>query len=93
MAFTYVHVLIAYGVAVGFIALVLMTAPNLSVGTSRLRRIVKFTCMTVMIAGFAVGGVTLVWGFVAHSNGLVYFSLVPLVIAILTSNFMSRNAM
>jgi hypothetical protein len=93
MAFTYVHVFIALGAAVGFIALVLMTAPNLSVGTSRLRRIVKITCTTIMIAGFVVGGVTLVWGFVAHNSGLIYFSLVPLAIAILTSNFMSRNAM
>jgi hypothetical protein len=92
LAFGYTYVFVAFGAALATIAVVLATAPSLRAGTTRLRRIARAVCSAVISAGYATGAVTLVWGFVAHDAGMIYFALAAFVVAILTSNFLSRSA-
>lgn len=92
MTFTDVYVLGAFGAAMATVVLVVATAPSLNAATTRLRRIARVTCTAVMLAGYAIGATTLVWGVVAHDAGIIYFGVAAFVVAILTSNFLSRSA-
>ena len=92
MEFSQAHVLLAFAAALVTIALVVATAGSLPAAANRLRLILKITGRGVVIAGFALGAGMLAWGFAAHDQGLVLFSLLPIMAAILTSNFMRRNA-
>ena len=93
MTFSYIHVIGAYLLAIAIIAVVLLTAPNLAVGTARLRLGVRVLCRTIAIAGYALFLVMLVWGVTTRSETLMYTCLIPLTIALLTSKFMQRYGM
>ena len=92
MDFSFLHVLIGLGTAIAVIALVLFTAGDLATGIRRLRLLVRGLClMVVIVCGF--GGIAMLfWGFRTRDEELIYLSLLPIAAALLTSNFMSRNA-
>ncbi|GLS40585.1 hypothetical protein GCM10010869_61820 [Mesorhizobium tianshanense] len=91
MTFSYIHVIGALAAAIAIIMAVLLTAPNLTVGTNRLRLGVKVLCRTVAGAGYVLFLVMLVWGVTTRSETLMYTSMIPLAVALLTSKFMQRN--
>ena len=91
MTLTYLHVIGAAVSVTAIVLVVLLTAPNLAVGAARLRAIQRVLCVTIVSTGLITGSIMLVWGIVARSENLMYFSMMPLVVALLTSNFMRRN--
>ncbi len=93
MTFSYIHVIGAFVAAIAIIMAVLLTAPNLTVGTDRLRMGVRALCITIVSAGFILCAVMLVWGVTTRSETLMYTSMIPLTIALITSKFMQRNGM
>ncbi|CAN7753785.1 hypothetical protein [Mesorhizobium sp. LjNodule214] len=93
MTFSYIHVIGGLVLAIAIIMSVLFTAPNLTAGTQRLRLGVKVLCHTIVGAGFVLCAVMLVWGVITRSETLMYTSMLPLAIALLTSKFMQRNGM
>jgi hypothetical protein len=74
MTLTYAHLIGANLVALAIVVAVLLTAPNLAVGTGRLRAMVRIMCVTIASAGYVLSLTMLVWGVTTHSEGLMYFS-------------------
>jgi hypothetical protein len=93
MTFSYIHVAGGLVLAIAIIMAILFTAPTLSAGTQRLRLGVKVLCRTIVGGGFILCAVMLVWGVTTRSETLMYTSMIPLTIALLTSKFMQRNGM
>ena len=93
MTFSYIHVIGAFAASIAIIMIALLTAPNLTVGTNRLRRGVKVLCRTVASGGYVLFLVMLVWGVATRSETLMYTSMIPLAAALLTSKFMQRNGL
>ena len=89
------HVIIALivsaMVALGIVVLAIWTAPSFEVGVNRIRLVLKVAGTTVSILAAMAGIGMLVWGLVSRSEGLMYFSMMPLVLAMLTSNYMRRS--
>ena len=91
MTFSYIYVVGAFAAAIAIIMAVLLTAPNLTVGTNRLRLGVTVLCRTIAGAGYVLFLVMLIWGVTTRSETLMYTSMIPLAVALLTSKFMQRN--
>lgn len=93
MTFSYVHLAGSLALATAIIISVLFTAPNMTAGLQRLRLGVNVLCRTIVGGGFILCAVMLVWGVTVRSETLMYTSMIPLVIALLTSKFMQRSGM
>jgi hypothetical protein len=95
MAISDTHIVITFIasgiVALGIVIVAMMTAPSFAVGIGRIRLMLKIGGRTVIVLGVITGVGMLGWGVVSRSEGLMYFSMLPLVAAILTSNFMRRS--
>ena len=87
---TYLHFIGALMAAWVIIAAVLLTAPNITVGTNRLRVMFKALTVTIVIAGLVIGVIMLVWGVTTRSEGLMYFSMVPIAIAFMVMGRRNR---
>ncbi|PZV36313.1 hypothetical protein B5V02_24365 [Mesorhizobium kowhaii] len=83
----------AFAAAIAIIMIVLLTAPNLTVGTYRLRIGVKGLCRATVNSCYVLFLVMLVWGLFTSNESVTYLSMLPLAVALLTSKFMQRNGL
>ena len=91
MTLTGAHVFMAMAAAAAIVAAILWQAPNLQVGTNRLKLIHNSLGLAAVFAGWAIGIAIFVWGVATVRKDLIYFSFLPMVFAGLTYNFITRR--
>jgi hypothetical protein len=91
MLISNLHVLIALLLAFATAAALVVTAPSLTAARNRLEAVLSAVCRTIIITGWITAAIMLAWGVNTRDEQLMYFSVMPAVVAILASNVLRRN--